>query len=407
MANSIEAISGVQSIIRSTVTVTPTIVATETAVPNTQTPVPTNTPEPQTYLVREGDNLWLIAEKFKTAVTAIQLANELVNGSTIYIGQELVIPSPPNSDVQLMTPTVDVEETITPLATVSSNSSTAIPADDPIPNEKEEISTDRGVLPNNILCPHADEIEPVDGVVIGRSAVCNIPIVSYQLGKGEIPLMLIGGIHGGYEWNTIQLVYQILDYLYQNPNLIPPSLAIYLIPNANPDGLYAVTQHIGRFSVSDVAENTVPGRFNGHNVDLNRNWDCNWSPVAMWRDQPISGGNAPFSELENQFLRDYIMANKPAAVLFYHSAATGVYMSGCGEIDPASKALGEIYSGASGYPLYEEFNHYDVTGDAGDWLATKGIPSISVELSTHESLDLNINLAGLLALMEHFEPGNE
>jgi len=30
-----------------------------------------------------------------------------------------------------------------------------------------------------------------------------------------------------------------------NPDLIPPALSIYLIPNANPDGLYAVTSRTG------------------------------------------------------------------------------------------------------------------------------------------------------------------
>jgi predicted deacylase len=269
------------------------------------------------------------------------------------------------------------------------------------------LPADRAVLYNHILCPAEEDIDPEGGAIIGRSAVCRIPIVSYQLGEGATPLILVGGMHGGYEWNTILLAYRILDHLRQNPELIPPSLTIHLIPNANPDGLYAVTRRTGRFSAADVAENTEMGRFNGHYVDLNRNWDCDWTPNAMWRDSPISGGSAPFSEPENQALRDFILGKDPAAALFLHSAATGVYISGCGQPDPASTTLGKVYSNASGYPLYDGFHYYDVTGDAGDWLATQGIPSITVELSTHEALDWNMNLLGLSALIDHITAATE
>lgn len=399
--------------------------ATETPAPDTPTPLPTETPAPQTYIVQDGDNLWRIAEEFQTSVNAIQIANELVDGSIIYAGQELVIPSTPdNTEVPL--PTAESAETVVETAESSTmpespgtaaalptetafpdvtGDLTVTPISTAIPEIAEDAPAERDVLPNYILCPAEEDIKLEGGAIIGKSAVCGIPIVSYQLGYGETTLILIGGIHGGYEWNTILLAYQILDFLDQNPDVIPPSLTIYLIPNANPDGLYAVTQRIGRFTAADLAENTVPGRFNGNYVDLNRNWDCDWTPNALWRDNPISGGSAPFSEPENQLLRDFIIGKNPAAALFLHSAATGVYVSGCGQVDPVSKMLGEIYSDASGYPLYDGFFYYDVTGDAGDWLATQGIPSITVELSTHETLDWNMNLLGMKALFNHLAAG--
>ena len=37
------------------------------------------------------------------------------------------------------------------------------------------------------------------------------PIAAYQIGNGPIRLAFIGGIHGGYEWNTTLLAYQAID----------------------------------------------------------------------------------------------------------------------------------------------------------------------------------------------------
>jgi len=52
-----------------------------------------------------------------------------------------------------------------------------------------------------------------------------------------------------------------------------------------------------------------------------------------------------------------------------------------------------------GYPVYERFTHYDVNGDAGDWLSTQGIPAFTVELKSRDQLDWEMNLAGLQALL--------
>jgi hypothetical protein len=138
-------------------------------------------------------------------------------------------------------------------------------------------------------------------------------------------------------------------------------------------------------------------------VDLNRNWDCNWQPVATWGDRLVSAGAAPFSEPESQALRDFFLAQQPAVVLFWHSAANGVYASGCGSLHRPARRLAELYGQASGYPVYDTFNAYPISGDAGDWLASQGIASISVELTTHQALDWRQNLAGVIALLAHFD----
>ena len=228
------------------------------------------------------------------------------------------------------------------------------------------------------------------------------PIQSFRVGSGETVVAIVGGIHGGYEWNSILLAEALLDYYRARPKEIPAGIALDIIPNANPDGLYAVTGFDGPFTAADIATDSTPGRFNGNGVDLNRNWDCNWAAAALWRDQIVFGGEFPFSEPETRGLSDYLLNLQPVVVIFLHSAADALYVSGCDGIHAPSYTLAQVYGQASGYPINEVFDSYPITGDAGDWLTLQGIPSFTVELYSHESLDWERNLAGLSALLDYY-----
>lgn len=238
-----------------------------------------------------------------------------------------------------------------------------------------------------------------DTYVIGES-VRGLPIIAHRFGDGVQHIVIVGGIHGGYEWNTILLAYRAIDYFKTYFAALPETVTLTIIPSANPDGQELVTGKVGSFSLADLAADTIPGRFNANNVDLNRNWDCQWAPSAIWRGNEVSGGPAPFSEPETVVLRDYLLQQHPEAVIFLHSAANGVFASGCPETHQPSMELAQIYGEAAGYPVYERFSAYDVTGDAGDWLTKQDITAISVELINHQDLDLEKNLAGMLAVLE-------
>ncbi|HHY27568.1 MAG TPA: LysM peptidoglycan-binding domain-containing protein, partial [Desulfitobacterium dehalogenans] len=47
---------------------------------------------PVTYVVRRGDSVYKIAQKFGTTMQAIILANNLCNPDLIFPGQVLIIP---------------------------------------------------------------------------------------------------------------------------------------------------------------------------------------------------------------------------------------------------------------------------------------------------------------------------
>lgn len=270
---------------------------------------------------------------------------------------------------------------------------TATPSQTPTPT----------VSPTPINTPTPTEIPYGGSFVIGYSHQ-DLPLEAYKFGDGFIPIVFVGGMHGGYEWNTILLAYEAIDYFTANPNAVPPSVALYIIPSANPDGQYTVTFQSGRFTAAQVPDvDTSWGRFNARGVDLNRNWDCEWAPTATWKDLVVSAGSAPFSEPETIALRDFLLALDPAAVVFWHSSAPGVFPAGCGELYQPSVDLARLYARSSeGYDYISNFSAYYVTGDAADWLATQGIPAITVEFRNHINIDWEFNLGGMTGVLEQY-----
>lgn len=237
-------------------------------------------------------------------------------------------------------------------------------------------------------------------VIIGTSQEGR-EIRAYTYGSGDTKLLFAGGMHGGYEWNSIVLAYLLIDYLKAHPTAVPAGLQIIVIPDLNPDGTYRVVGKEGRFMAADamkVADRSI-GRFNANGVDLNRNFDCKWQPTGTWRGKTVSAGSTPFSEKESRALRDFVLRIRPQGVIFWHSQANAVYASECqAGILPGTLSMMNTYATAAGYPAVSTFDAYPVAGDAEGWLASIGIPAITVELSTHESFEWEKNLAGIKAV---------
>lgn len=213
-------------------------------------------------------------------------------------------------------------------------------------------------------------------------------LTAWQFGQGPVTLALIGGIHGGYEFNSVVLVEQLAETVRNDPSLVLPGIRLVMVPTVNPDGVARGTD--------------LEGRFNANGVDLNRNWGCGWEPESYWQDQTISPGPFPFSEPETLALRAYLLAMDPAAVIFYHSQFGAIFVGGCGEVGTSSIWLGDLLSGATGYPNEVTFEYYEISGTADDWLDERGIPAVTVELTNQTDPELERNLIGLMALQCHF-----
>ncbi len=263
----------------------------------------------------------------------------------------------------------------------------------------------RGTSEGTTPTEQAEVADPSPRRSVIGSSVQGRQIEAYTYGRGKTHLAFVGGVHGGYEWNSILLAYALMDHLSGHPEIIPENMSVTVIPDANPDGVYKVIGTEGRFSIADVpiGISLDPGRFNAHGVDINRNFNCKWQATSTWKGKSISAGTAPFSEPEAQAIRDFVVAHKPEAVIFFHSKAGAVYASECKDgILPKTLEIMRVYSRASGYLAINAFDAYEITGDAEGWLASIGIPAITVELLTHETVEWERNLAGIKALLEYY-----
>ncbi len=256
--------------------------------------------------------------------------------------------------------------------------------------------------------PPGPAVAQPERTVIGKS-VEGREIEAFTYGNGAAHLLFVGGIHGGYEWNSVILAYRFIDYLEANPNAIPEQITVTVIPSANPDGAYRVIQKEGRFTVSDVpiAEQAPgTGRFNARGVDLNRNFDCKWKPKSTWRNVIVSAGTKAFSEPETVAIRDFVLERTPDGVIFWHSQANAVYASQCEYgILPKTLDMVNAYARSAGYGAFTSFDQYEISGDADGWLASINIPAISVELKTHQTIEWEQNLEGINALFRYFSSG--
>jgi protein MpaA len=218
---------------------------------------------------------------------------------------------------------------------------------------------------------------------IGQS-VEGQPIWAWQFGDGPRTIVLVGGIHGGYEGNTVVLSEMLINHFRSTPEDVLPGIRLVIIPTANPDGL---TRGDG-----------LEGRFNANGVDLNRNWGCEWSETAYLRDISVDPGPRPFSEPESLALRFYFVAEPPDVAIFYHSALGSIFLGGCGDSEPGVNWLGDLLADTTSYVYQPSFDYYEVTGDATNWLAERGIPAAIIELSTREHPEFDRNLPGVMAL---------
>jgi hypothetical protein len=242
-------------------------------------------------------------------------------------------------------------------------------------------------IPNRQSPPETPTPAPfVEGPIVYGRSVKKRPLVAYRLGRGPIARALIGGLHGGYEWNTTALMSETLDYLRQSSARIPAGVTLYIVPLANPDGAVA-------------GSDAIVGRMNANGVDLNRNWDYRWQMTATHGARPVFAGRGPFSEPETAALRDFILDRGISAAVFYHSAG-GVVFSGAGRDTSKTVDLATFMAGQTGYRYAPEGVPGQITtGDAIDWLTAHGVAAVEIELSTHTDLDGEPNLRAVLAFL--------
>jgi protein MpaA len=225
--------------------------------------------------------------------------------------------------------------------------------------------------------------------IIGFSLAAR-PIEVYRFGDGERAYLIVAGIHGGYEGNTIALANELITHINKNPGAIPGDVTLYIIRNMNPDG--------------EARDNGVDGRVNNNGVDLNRNfpsenWTDDWARAGCWIYRPTTGGAFGGSEPETRSVMGFIRNHELEALISYHSAALGVFPGG----DPwtaDSRRLASALANATGYPYPPIDTGCKYTGTLADWAVENGVgAAVDMELRNHKDTDFKENLKALKVLL--------
>jgi predicted deacylase len=212
--------------------------------------------------------------------------------------------------------------------------------------------------------------------------VAGRPLEVQRFGNGLVERMIVAGIHGGNETNTILLAKKLIRYYTSHPHKIPAEITLYILPNLNPDG--------------EARAQGIYGRANQNGVDLNHNWpvfswQADWLRKGCWNYLYLSGGIAPASEPETQALIKFLLSRHVDGLISYHSAAMGIFPGG-DPPDPASQHLAQAVAAVSSYPYPPIHTGCPMTGSLADWAVSQGIATLDIELSDHENTDFTQNL---------------
>ncbi len=101
--------------------------------------------------------------------------------------------------------------------------------------------------------------------------------------------------------------------------------------------------------------------------------------------------NRPVLGARDGALRDFILAHHFSGLISYHSAALGIFAAGQPP-DPKSIRLAKAVAAVSDYRYPPVDTGCQYTGDLSDWTELQGIPSIDLELNTHNDPEFAINL---------------
>ncbi|MEZ4234885.1 MAG: M14 family zinc carboxypeptidase [Myxococcota bacterium] len=201
------------------------------------------------------------------------------------------------------------------------------------------------------------------------------PIDALWLGQppdsGAPAVRLLGGHHGD-EAISVEVALAVTERLVAGDGVEPAITAlldratVWCVPDVNPDGLEAGT------------------RENARGVDLNRNYDYEWSAGS------VRPGARPFSEPETRAVRGLMGFDHPAVSLTVHAGAANLGWPWNFTVDDPPDAallglLADDYAAsctAPGFWLTQGGDWYVTRGDTNDWAYGR-----------HGSLDLTLEVA--------------
>lgn len=224
----------------------------------------------------------------------------------------------------------------------------------------------------------------------------NRDIPYYIVGSGKRKITLIAGTHGN-EVGTVKLAHFLLNWLTTTDF---PNLTFYIVPCLNPDG-YAQAQQ-----KPDYLAGGRIGRFNGRNVDLNRNFPTkSFQSKSVWTHgknyterTEVFCGEQGASEPEIKGLTELIKNEKIEVYFSFHSAGRDVM----GSTTELGQSMARLFSevGIYRFTTLEDWEVLHQTGTAKEWCDENKIAYIEVEASTRWGSDWQNQKPAIQACLE-------
>ncbi|MBI4722836.1 MAG: hypothetical protein HY769_07580 [Candidatus Stahlbacteria bacterium] len=245
---------------------------------------------------------------------------------------------------------------------------------------------------------------------IGISHTDSLPIWAIKISANpqieeDEPAILYNGTHHAEELLGTEICMHMINDLVTRYGIDPKvtrwidSLEIWIVPIVNPDGREIVTSGLDTIWRKNTHDNNHNGTFerDSDGVDLNRNYDFNWNDGDANPLSEYYRGDAPFSELETQAIRNLSLAQHFVFDVCYHSARTGIkeviyypwrwdmtFSPDHPTIKPIADSMAKLITNERATGSYAAiFGTIGDGGSARDWFyGTQGTISFTAEVCT-------------------------
>ena len=311
-----------------------------------------------TYRIRQGDTLYIIARRYYTTVQSIITANPKINPNNLQVGREIIIPY----TMEVVYTNIDYTYDIM----------------------KKDLEGLKARYP-------FIEVASAGTSELGKQ------LYYVKLGNGPNKIFY-NASHHAIEWITTVLLMKFIENFAKayatgqplegyNARDIWNKSSIYVMPMVNPDGVDLVLNGLDRsnpYYNNLIKWNNGSANFsktwsaNIRGVDLNHNYDALWQKskeaekiYGVYGPGPTRySGTAPESESESKAVADFTRKNNFRLVIAYHSQGEVIYWEFQKLASPEARKIGDRFSKLSGYELGET---YGITSFAGykDWFIDK------------------------------------
>lgn len=326
------------------------------------------------YSVKLGDNVYDIANEYKTSIERIIVSNPNINMYRMRPGAEIIVPVRNVVDTQVSYSSEILEKDIRNL---------------------------------KLIYPFLEVGE------IGKS-VLNKSLPYIKIGNGNKKVFYSAAFHAN-EWITSPVLMKFLEEyakaFVENKNIfgynaqaLYYTTSLYIVPMINPDGVDLVTGSIK--NVEDVYKNAVQiannfpeipfpdgWKANINGVDLNLQFPAGWEQAkeikfSQGYTMPAPKnyvGTTPISEPESRAIYDFTLKNNFKLVITYHTQGKEIYWNFQNLAPESAKIIGEKFAKASGYLLTEVPYNSSFAGYK-DWFIQEHIkPGYTVEAGLGEN----------------------